>query len=286
MKPFDVKSVVERNKELLKKVIALNDIHPTLAIIQVGNNPASDAYVRGKKKDCEELGIRCVHIEFTEDNTPKDVRNKIIELNNDDSINGIIVQLPLPKYWDEDSILRYIKPEKDVDGFLPDSPYTPCTPLGIMTLLEENGIEVQGKNTVVIGRSNIVGKPMASLLIRQNATVTLCHSYTPREKLKDFCRNADIIVCAVGHQNFFTPDFLGAVQVIIDVGINRDENGKLCGDMDPACHPLCDESYYTPVPGGVGLLTRYSLMQNTYMAALNQKLTSEKFCGIIKEKGE
>lgn len=282
MKPFDVKSVVERNKELLKKVIALNDIHPALAIIQVGNNPASDAYVRGKKKDCEELGIRCVHIEFTEDNTPKDVRNKIIELNNDDSINGIIVQLPLPKYWDEDSILSYINPEKDVDGFLPNSPYTPCTPLGIMTLLKENGIEVQGKNAVVIGRSKIVGKPMADLLLKQDMTVTICHSKTPREELKRYCKNADVIVCAVGGKNFFTPDLLGTNQIIVDVGINRNKEGKLCGDLDPLCYEFADSSQYTPVPGGVGLLTRYALMQNLCMTALNQKLTSEDFCGIIK----
>ena len=282
MIPIDVKSIVGKYKNTLKQFISLNELDPTLAIIQVGDNPASSAYIKGKEKDAEELGINTILLKFDEKVGSKEIVDTIKRLNEDEEVNGIIVQLPLPKYFDEETITNSIAPEKDVDGFTRDTDFTPCTPLGILELLLELGVILEGKNAVVIGRSKIVGKPMADLLLKQDMTVTICHSKTPREELKRYCKNADVIVCAVGGKNFFTPDLLGTNQIIVDVGINRNKEGKLCGDLDPLCYEFANSSQYTPVPGGVGLLTRYALMQNLCMTALNQKLTSEDFCGIIK----
>lgn len=275
MTPIDVKSIVEKYKNTLKQFISLNKLNPTLAIIQVGDNPASNAYIKGKEKDAEELGINTILLKFDEKVSSKEIVDTIKRLNKDEEVNGIIVQLPLPKYLDEEAITNSIAPEKDVDGFTRDTDFTPCTPLGILELLLELGITLEGKNAVVIGRSKIVGKPMADLLLKQDMTVTICHSKTPREQLRHYCNNADVIICVVGGKNFFTPDLLGTNQVIIDVGINRNEQGKLCGDLNPECYLVDNNSLYTPVPGGVGLLTRYALMQNLCMTALNQKFENQ-----------
>lgn len=275
MTPIDVKSIVEKYKNTLKQFISLNELNPTLAIIQVGDNPASNAYIKGKEKDAEELGINTIVLKFNEKVSSKEIVDTIKRFNEDEEVNGIIVQLPLPKYLDEEAITNSIAPEKDVDGFTRDTDFTPCTPLGILELLLELGITLEGKNAVVIGRSKIVGKPMADLLLKQDMTVTICHSKTPREQLRHYCNNADVIICAVGGKNFFTPDLLGTNQVIIDVGINRNEQNKLCGDLNPECYLVDNNSLYTPVPGGVGLLTRYALMQNLCMTALNQKFENQ-----------
>lgn len=274
---INVKEMVEQLKQDLKQKLEKIPRAPTLAILQVGDNLASNAYIRGKKKDCDEVGIVCIHHKLDSTScSENDLIKKIEELNNDSLIDGIIVQLPLPLSMNAERITSFIAPEKDVDGFVKDSLFYPCTPLGILLLLDKMGITVEGKNVVIIGRSKIVGEPLAKLMLKKNATVTICHSKTPKAKLKDYCLNADIVVSAVGQKDFYSPDFLNNNQIIIDVGINKDSKGKLCGDLSKNCYSSSEQSRYTPVPGGVGLLTRYALIKNVYQSALNK----------IKKEGE
>ena len=246
-----------------------------LAVIIVGNNPASKVYVANKKKACEELGIISEEYALPESTTEEQLLELIAELNGKKSINGILCQLPLPSNIDEKRVIDSISPEKDVDAFHPhnvgrimigDYDFVPCTPAGIMEMLEYEGIDVEGKKCVVIGRSNIVGKPMGMLLLHKNGTVTICHSRT--RDLKEICRSADILIAAVGKAKFVTADMVKLGAVVIDVGMNR-VDGKLCGDVD---FDMVEgiASAITPVPGGVGPMTIAMLMQNTLTAAKKQ----------------
>lgn len=244
-----------------------------LAVIIVGDNPASRVYVNHKKKDCAELGIVSEEYALGEDTTEEELLTLIDTLNVRDDIHGILVQLPLPKQIDESKVIKAINPEKDVDAFHPenvgkimtgDFDFLPCTPAGVMRMIEETGIDLTGKNCVVIGRSNIVGKPQAMLLLHKNATVTICHSKTVN--LKEICLGADVIVAAVGRAKMIDGSYIKDGAVVIDVGINRMDDGKLCGDVDFASANE-KASYITPVPGGVGPMTRATLMQNTVTAA-------------------
>ena len=256
--------------ELVKKGIV-----PGLAVIIVGDDPASKVYVRNKKKACEALGIISEEYALPESTTEKELLGLIDTLNAKKSINGILCQLPLPHHLDEKRIINAISPEKDVDAFHPvnvgrimigDYDFVPCTPAGIMEMLAYENIETEGKRCVVIGRSNIVGKPMAMLLLHKNGTVTICHSRT--KNLKEICLGADILVAAVGKAKFVTADMVKEGAVVIDVGMNR-ENGRLCGDVD--FEAVKDKaSAITPVPGGVGPMTIAMLMQNTLTAAKRQ----------------
>ncbi|MEE0980399.1 MAG: bifunctional methylenetetrahydrofolate dehydrogenase/methenyltetrahydrofolate cyclohydrolase FolD [Acutalibacteraceae bacterium] len=254
------------------KELKENGIEPCLAVILVGDDPASRVYVNNKKKACEFCGIRSLEYVLPAETKEEELIELIEKLNNDKSVNGILCQLPLPKHLDEKKVLNLIKPEKDVDAFHPenvghimigDFNFLPCTPAGIMEMLRYENIDLDGKNCVVIGRSNIVGKPMAMLMLKENATVTICHSRT--KNLKEVVAGADVIVAAVGRPNFVTADMVKDGAVIIDVGINRMDDGKLCGDVDfEACKEKA--SYITPVPGGVGPMTIATLMQNTITA--------------------
>lgn len=239
-----------------------------LAVIQVGNDPASSVYVGNKKKACAYVGIESLAYELAEETTQEKLLSLIGELNAREDVNGILVQLPLPKHIDEDAVIRAIDPKKDVDGFHPQSVgalcigqpgFVSCTPAGIIQLLKRSGIEIAGKECVVIGRSNIVGKPMALLLLRENGTVTVCHSRT--KDLKEVTKRADILVAAVGKPRMITREYVKEGAVVIDVGIHRNENNKLCGDVDyEDVAPVC--SAITPVPGGVGPMTIAMLMYN------------------------
>jgi len=264
------KEVAAKIIENIREEIKTLPGKPTIAVIIVGENPASQLYVRKKKETALEAGLNSTVIELPENITQKELENKIEELNNDALINGILVQLPLPKHINTYDILEKIKPEKDADGFHPENvgklsigikPYAiSCTPAGIIKLLEEYNIDIEGKNAVVIGRSNIVGKPMAALLLNKNATVTICHSKT--HNLKEIVSKADIIVAAVGVLKMVKGDWVKDGAVVIDVGMNRDKNGKLAGDVDfNAVEPKA--SYITPVPGGVGPMTIAMLLLNT-----------------------
>ncbi|MBR2335925.1 MAG: bifunctional methylenetetrahydrofolate dehydrogenase/methenyltetrahydrofolate cyclohydrolase FolD [Clostridia bacterium] len=246
---------------------------PGLAVIIVGNDPASQVYVRNKKRGCEEVGFYSESYELPESTTQEELIALVERLNADDKIHGILVQLPLPKHLDETEVLLKIKPEKDVDAFHPynvgkimigNYDLLPCTPAGVMVLLERYGIDVSGKKCVVIGRSNIVGKPMAMLLLHANGTVTICHSRT--QNLKEVCREADILVASIGKPEFVKADMIKEGAVVVDVGINRLESGKLVGDVDFAeVEPKA--SFITPVPGGVGPMTITMLLKNTLTAA-------------------
>lgn len=239
-----------------------------LAVIQVGNDPASSVYVSNKKKACEYIGIESLSYELPEETTEEELLLLIDKLNNEAGVHGILCQLPLPKHIHEKTILNRISPEKDVDGFHPqnvgalvvgDFGFVSCTPAGIIELLKRSDIKIEGKHCVVIGRSNIVGKPMALLMLRENATVTICHSKT--QNLKEICKQADILIVAVGKPLFVKNDFVKEGAVVIDVGIHRDENNKLCGDVDyKDVEPHV--SAITPVPGGVGPMTICMLMKN------------------------
>ena len=264
-----VKQQVAEGVAELKK----NGIEPSLAVILVGNDPASKVYVNNKKKACEFCGIRSLEYLLDEETTQEELMNLVKELNADETVSGILCQLPLPKHLDEQAVLNAIKPQKDVDAFHPenvghimigDYAMLPCTPSGIMEMFRYEGIELDGKNCVVIGRSNIVGKPMAMLMLKENATVTICHSHT--KNLKEIVSQADVVVAAVGIPKFVTADMIKEDAVVIDVGINRTEDGKLCGDVD---YEACEKkaSYITPVPGGVGPMTIATLMKNTLTAA-------------------
>jgi len=243
-------------------------IEITLAVIQVGSDPASGVYVRNKKRACEECGIKSLSYELPEETSEEELLSLIGRLNADREVNGILVQLPLPEQIDEDKVIQAIDVAKDVDGFHPMSAgalctgqkgFVSCTPAGIIELLKRSNIEISGKECVVAGRSNIVGKPAALLLLRENGTVTLCHSKTA--DLKEVTKRADILVVAVGRPKFITADYVKEGAVVIDVGIHRNENGKLCGDVDfDSVAPKC--SAITPVPGGVGPMTIAMLMSN------------------------
>ncbi|MBQ6815857.1 MAG: bifunctional methylenetetrahydrofolate dehydrogenase/methenyltetrahydrofolate cyclohydrolase FolD [Clostridia bacterium] len=250
-----------------------NNINVGLAVIMVGNNPASKVYVANKEKACEQLGIISYKYELPEDTTNEQLLELIQKLNSDNNVNGILCQLPLPNHLDEKLIINSINPEKDVDAFHPqnvgkimigDYDYLPCTPAGVIEMLNYENIDITSKNCVVIGRSNIVGKPMAMLLLHNNGTVTICHSKT--KNLKEICRSADILVAAIGKPRFVTADMVKPGAVVIDVGINRCEDGKLCGDVDFE-NVQNVASAITPVPGGVGPMTIALLMKNTVTAA-------------------
>lgn len=271
-KILDGKALATKIKAGLAEEVKKMSSRPGLAVILVGDNPASRVYVTSKRKDCEECGFYSEEYTLPAETDPQDLLELIDVLNHRADIDGILVQLPLPAQFDEKAVLLAIDPDKDVDGFHPmnvgklmtgEPCFLPCTPAGVMALLEEGGIEPAGKHCVVLGRSNIVGKPQALLMLRKDATVTICHSKTPDMAAE--CRKADILVCAVGKTGLVTPDMVRDGVVIVDVAMNRDENGKLCGDC-------CRETYekassFTPVPGGVGPMTRAMLMDNTLRAA-------------------
>ena len=265
----------EVKEEVRIKVAALKDkgVSVGLAVVLVGEDPASKVYVNNKKKACEALGIDSFEYLLPETATQEELLELVEKLNNDERVDGILVQLPLPRHLDEKAVIAAISPDKDVDAFhavnvgkimIGDYTFAPCTPSGIIELIERSGISLEGKNCVVIGRSNIVGKPMSMLLLHKNATVTICHSRT--KNLADVVKGADVVVAAVGKAKFVTADMVKEGAVVIDVGINRMDDGKLCGDVDfDNVAPKC--SYITPVPGGVGPMTIAVLMQNTLKAA-------------------
>ncbi len=268
---IDGKAISATIKEEIKEKISQlksQGIEKCLAVIQVGSNPASTVYVRNKKKGCEYVGIKSLSYELPEETTEDELIKLVQELNLKSDVNGILVQLPLPKHIDEDKIIKTIAPEKDVDGFHPQSVgalcigqkgFVSCTPAGIIQLLKRSNIEIAGKECVIVGRSNIVGKPMSLLMLRENATVTIAHSRT--SDLKEVCKRADILIVAIGKPEFITKEYVKEGAVVIDVGINRDENNKLLGDVKfDEVEPLC--SWITPVPGGVGPMTIAMLLNN------------------------
>lgn len=263
----------EEIAEEVKEYFEQTGKRPGLAVVIVGENPASQVYVRNKKKACEQVGFNSWVYEMPEGTTQDELNALIDRLNADTEVHGILVQLPLPKHLDEEQVILRIKPEKDVDAFHPynvgritigDPKFLPCTPAGIMELLHRSNIDIAGKECVVIGRSNIVGKPMALLLLAENGTVTVCHSKT--RDLKEVCKRADILVVAIGKADFVTYDMVKDGAVVIDVGMNRNKDGKLTGDVDFASVSNV-ASYITPVPGGVGPMTITMLLQNTLRAA-------------------
>ncbi len=270
-KLIDGKRISQEIKDELKEqVTALKEQGKTgaLAVIQVGHDPASSVYVRNKKNACAYIGIESLSYELEEDTTQQELLHLIEKLNQDGNVKGILVQLPVPEHIDENAVIRAIRPDKDVDGFHPQSVgamaigqpgFLPCTPAGIIQLLKRSGVGIEGKHCVIIGRSNIVGKPMALLMLRENATVTITHSKTL--DLKALCKSADILIAALGKPLFVTAEYVKEGAVVIDVGIHRKEDNKLCGDVDFAqVEPLA--SAITPVPGGVGPMTIAMLMQN------------------------
>jgi len=281
MKILDGKAVSLKVKESVKvraDELKKFGVEPTLAVVLVGEDKASQTYVRAKEKACNEYGIKSVAHRLSENTTQNELLALINVLNLDDSIHGILVQLPLPKHIDTNVVLAAIDPRKDVDGFHAVNVgklvsgldgFVPCTPLGVMEILKEYGIDVAGLNAVVIGRSNIVGKPMANLLLNASATVTVTHSKT--KNLKEICKNADLIVAAIGKPFFLKADMVRDGAVVVDVGINRLDDGRLVGDVDfDEVAPKC--SYITPVPGGVGPMTIAMLLNNTILAAQAKKI--------------
>ena len=267
----DIKNELREEVDNLKKT----GVNPGLAVILVGNNPASKVYVSNKKKACEYIGIRSFSYELPEETTEEELLKLINDLNNNQEVHGILVQLPLPNHINENKVLLSIDPSKDVDCFHPYNVgmisigelngFLPCTPAGIIELIKRSNIDIEGKNCVVVGRSNIVGKPVANLLLSHNGTVTICHSRT--KNLEEICKEADILVAAIGKANFITENMVKEGAVLIDVGINRLENGKLCGDID---FENCKNKAMaiTPVPGGVGPMTIAMLMKNCVKAAI------------------
>ena len=268
---IDGKKISQEIKDELREQVAkLKEQGTTvsLAVIQVGNDPASSVYVRNKKLACEYIGIQSLSYELPEETSEEELVGLVQKLNEDPTVNGILVQLPVPEHINADKIIQTISPDKDVDGFHPqnvgklvigEKGFVSCTPAGIIQLLKRSGIEITGKHCVVIGRSNIVGKPMALLMLRENATVTVAHSKT--HNLKEICQNADILIVAIGKPQFITADYVKDGAVVIDVGIHRDENNKLCGDVKyDEVAPKA--SAITPVPGGVGPMTIAMLMHN------------------------
>jgi methylenetetrahydrofolate dehydrogenase (NADP+)/methenyltetrahydrofolate cyclohydrolase len=286
-KMIDGEAVAARYRDGLKaEIAALKDkgITPGLAVVLVGDNSASKVYVGRKAKACKALGIYSEQIDLPADTTMETLLEVVDTLNRKPEIHGILVQLPLPAHLDENAVIAAISPEKDVDAFhrqnvgaimIGDYQFLPCTPAGIMELIHDTGTTVEGKTCVVVGRSNIVGKPMAMLLLHENGTVTICHSRT--KNLPEICRSADILICAIGKANFFTADMIKPGAVVIDVGMNRDEAGKLCGDVDFASvEPVA--GFLTPVPGGVGPMTITMLLRNTVTAANSQFIVHSSQC--------
>lgn len=275
-KIIDGKLISKQIKDELKDKVAKENLKATLAVVQVGNDPASSVYVGNKKKACEYIGIGSAAYELKEETTEEELLKLIDDLNANDSINGILVQLPVPKHINEKKIIDRISPKKDVDGFHPETVgnlcigndgFLSCTPAGVIELLKRSDIEIEGKECVVLGRSNIVGKPMAILLLRENGTVTVCHSKT--KNLKEICKRADILVAAIGKPKMITSEYVKEGAVVIDVGIHRMEDGKLCGDVDyQDVEPHV--SAITPVPGGVGPMTIAMLMNNCVKAAIQE----------------
>ena len=264
-----VKQRVAQEVEQLKQ----RGIRPCLAVILVGEDPASQVYVAGKERDCAQCGMESRLYRLPADTTQAALLELLAQLAADREVHGILVQLPLPAQIDEQTVIAAIPPEKDVDGFTPvnlgrmligQPCFVPCTPAGCLEMIASTGVSLDGKHAVVVGRSNIVGKPAAVLLLQRNATVTVCHSRT--KDLADHCRRADVLVAAVGKAGFITGDMVKPGAVVIDVGINRGADGKLCGDVDFAAASE-KASFITPVPGGVGLMTRAMLMENTLRAA-------------------
>lgn len=274
---IDGKAVSAAVKEQVRAEIERGGIKAGLAVVIVGDDPASRVYVNNKKKACELCGIKSFEYALPAETTQEELLELVDTLNNDDNVDGILVQLPLPKHLDEGAVIERISPKKDVDAFhesnvgkimIGSYAFLPCTPAGCMELIHSTGVEVAGKECVVIGRSNIVGKPMAMLLLHENGTVTVCHSKT--KNLAEVCARADILVAAVGRPNFVTADMVKEGAVVIDVGINRLDNGKLCGDVkfDEVSEKA---GWITPVPGGVGPMTIAMLMKNTLTAAKQKK---------------
>ena len=270
---IDGKAVSAKVRAEIAEKVATMAVKPGLAVIIVGEDPASKVYVRNKAKGCADVGFYSEVHELPAETTEAELMALIDRLNDDGKINGILVQLPLPRHIDEKSVINRIRPEKDVDAFHPvntgkimigDYDFLPCTPAGVMRLLAEYGISPEGKNCVVVGRSNIVGKPQAMLLLRQNGTVTICHSRTP--DLRAECLKADILVVAIGKAKFIDASYVKPGATVIDVGMDRDENGKLCGDVDFASVSEIAGAI-TPVPGGVGPMTIAMLLTNTLKAA-------------------
>lgn len=272
---IDGKAVSAQVKEDIRietEKLKAQGIEIGLAVVIVGNDPASQVYVRNKEKACEAVGFNSYKYALPEETTEQELLDLVDKLNNDDKVDGILVQLPLPKHLDDKMIINNIRPDKDVDAFHPvnvgkimigDYSFLPCTPAGVMELIKSTGTQIEGKECVVIGRSNIVGKPQAMLLLHQSGTVTICHSKT--KDLKAVASRADILVAAVGRAKMITADYVKQGAVVIDVGMNRDENGKLCGDVD--FESVKDKAgYITPVPGGVGPMTIAMLMKNTLTA--------------------
>lgn len=268
---IDGKQISKDIKEELKAEVAslaAQGRKCCLAVIQVGNDPASSVYVGNKKKACAYVGIESLAYELPEETTEEELLTIIDKLNKDADVHGILCQLPLPKHINEDHVIKAISPKKDVDGFHPqnvgalvigEKGFVSCTPAGIIQLLKRSNIEMDGKHCVVVGRSNIVGKPMSLLMLRENATVTICHSHT--KNLKEICKEADILIVAIGKPQFIGKEYVKDGAVVIDVGIHRDENNKLCGDVEyDEVEPVA--SYITPVPGGVGPMTIAMLMHN------------------------
>ncbi|MEF9984169.1 MAG: bifunctional 5,10-methylenetetrahydrofolate dehydrogenase/5,10-methenyltetrahydrofolate cyclohydrolase [Oscillospiraceae bacterium] len=255
------KEYVEIEKQELQKYVSTNKLENcTLAVIQIGNNQASNSYIKGKKKDCEEIGIKFEHIKLEETIDEIALLVEISQLNTNDNVFGIIVQLPIPEHLDKDIIFNSIATYKDVDGFKKDSRHTSCTARGIIDWLDYNKVDLDGKNVTIIGRSNIVGKPLAKLFLGRNSTVTLCHSHT--KNLHNHIINADIVISAIGKLKYISNNELfNKKQILIDVGINRDINNRLCGDFDYERIKNSVE-HITPVPNGVGLLTRLALIKN------------------------
>lgn len=286
MKIIDGKAVSlkvkDELKEQTKRLAQEQGFVPCLAVIIVGEDPASQVYVSNKKKACEYIGYKSLGFELPESTTQQELLELIEKLNNDDTVDGILCQLPLPKHIDEETILNAIDYDKDVDAFHPTNVgkimignyhMLPCTPAGVMELIDSTGVSLEGKNAVVIGRSNIVGKPMSMLLLHRNATVTICHSRTAN--LKEICASADILVAAVGKAGFVTEDMVKEGAVVIDVGINRNAQGKLCGDVD--FESVKEKAgAITPVPGGCGPMTIAMLMKNTYNAAVHRRNVIDK----------
>ncbi len=277
---IDGKQISTEIKDELKEQVQVykeQGVEITLAVIQVGSDPASSVYVGNKKKACEYIGIRSLSYELEEEITENELMDLIKELNERKDVNGILVQLPLPKHIDEDAIIHAIDPKKDVDGFHPqnvgalsigEKGFVSCTPAGIIQLLKRSGIEIEGKECVVIGRSNIVGKPISMLLLRENGTVTICHSRT--KELKAVTKRADILIVAIGKPKFITKEYVKEGAVVIDVGIHRNVENKLCGDVDYEDVESV-VSAITPVPGGVGPMTIAMLMSNCVEAVQLQK---------------
>ena len=270
---MDGKALAAQKKAAIRAEVELLARTPGLAVVLVGENPASQIYVRGKARDCEECGIRCMDFRLPAQTTESELLTLIAELNGRADVDGILVQLPLPEGIRERRVLEAIAPEKDVDAFHPENVgrlvqgqarYLPCTPAGVMELLRAAGVDPAGRRAVIVGRSNIVGKPMALLLLQADATVTVCHSRTP--DLADECRRADILISAVGSRGLITADMIKPGAAVVDVAMNRDEDGKLCGDVDFAA-ACAVAAHITPVPGGVGPMTRAMLMENTLRAA-------------------